>query len=308
MRWLKELDSLFEKLNIYNEKDSSLSRYTTIGIGGLALRLVFPRDLMAFLKLLRFLADREIPYALLGGGSNLLVSDKGYEGVVISTRALRGVEILSQGETLRLRALSGTSINELIRISLQRGYGGFEFLAGVPATLGGAIKMNAGAFGKTTSSLIRKLELWHDGKILNIENHDGLWCYRAFKLEGLVLAAELEFPREDPQRVKERIKKIWQKRRFSQPVSSKTFGSVFKNPPCGFAGAMIEQVGLKGLRLGGAQISEKHANFIVNTGGAKAEEVLSLMRMAREKVYEVFKIYLEPEVKFLGFSHENPLD
>ncbi|MEZ0344086.1 MAG: UDP-N-acetylmuramate dehydrogenase [Caldimicrobium sp.] len=304
MKWLKELDKFLGEREILYKENEPLSLHTTIRIGGPALRTVYPKRLEEFIGLLDFLRANQIPFYVIGGGSNLLVSDKGYEGVAVFTKFLRDIEILTEKDSLIMRVLSGTRINEVIRLGYERGFSGFEFLAGVPATLGGAVKMNAGAFGKSTSMLVKKVTLYKDGEITEIEPKDSDWIYRAFKREGIILSAEIELKREDKEKIREKLKEFWEKRRETQPVSEKTFGSVFKNPPCCYAGALIERAGLKGYQRGKAKISEKHANFIVNTDGAKAEDVLFLMRLARRRVYEYFNILLEPEVKFLGIAYD----
>lgn len=303
MQWLKMLDKALKDLGVNFKEKEPLAPYTTIKIGGPAERVVFPEDKEKLVNLLCFFEKEGMPFYIMGGGSNLLPADGGYEGVVIMLKALKGIEVLSQGETLRLRVLAGTTLNQLIRISYEMGYGGFEFLGGIPATLGGAIKMNAGAFGKSTSLLVRKVELYKNGKIEELEPKEGDWTYRAFRPEGVVLASEVELEKKSKEEIKRDLQEIWAKRRATQPVTEKTFGSAFKNPPCCYAGAMIESVGLKGYRIGGAKISEKHANFIVNENRARAEDVLKLMKLAQEKVYETFKILLEPEVKFLGLKN-----
>lgn len=306
MKWLKDLDNFLEKRKIFYQKEEMLAPHTTIKIGGKALRTVYPLAEEELLSLLEFLEKGEIPLYVIGGGSNLLVSDEGYLGVVVILKSLKGIEILSFGETLRLKAYSGTKINEILRFCYERGYSGFEFLAGVPATLGGAIKMNAGAFGKSTSLYVKRIKIYKKGKEEEIESKEEMWTYRAFKEEGIIISAELEFPKKEKEEIKRDLREIWNKRRLTQPVSEKTFGSVFKNPPCCYAGALIEQAGLKGFRIGKAKISERHANFIVNEGGAVAKEVIELMQLAQIKVKEQFQIFLEPEVKFLGLKYVNP--
>ncbi len=303
MQWLKGLDQFLKNSRIFYREKEELSPYTTIKIGGPALRAVFPESREGIVKLLQFLEEENIPFYVMGGGSNLLPADEGYEGVVIMLKGLKGMEIISQGETLRLRVLAGTTINHLIRFAYAKGYGGFEFLAGVPATLGGAVRMNAGAFGKSASLFVRKVEFYRKGEVEELEPMEKHWTYRAFKPEGVILSCEVELERSSQDEIKGNLQQVWAKRRATQPVMEKTFGSAFKNPPCCYAGALIEQVGLKGYRLGGAKISEKHANFIVNENKAKAKEVLELMKLARDRVYETFRVSLEPEVKFLGFSY-----
>lgn len=304
MKWLKNLDKFLGEKGIFYKENEPLSLHTTIKIGGPALRAVYPKRLEEFISLLDHLRANQIPFYVIGGGSNLLVSDRGYESVVVFTKFLRDIEILSESDSLKVKVLSGTRINEVIRIGYERGFCGFEFLAGVPATIGGAIKMNAGAFGKSTSMLVKRVTLYQEGEIKEVEPKDSDWTYRALKMEGIILSAEIELKREDREKIKDKMREIWEKRKATQPVFEKTFGSVFKNPPCCYAGALIEKVGLKGYQRGKAKISEKHANFIVNSNGALAEEVLFLMRLARKKVYEYFNILLEPEVKFLGITYD----
>ncbi len=300
MLWLKNLDLFLKTLRIEYKEEEPLFPYTTIKIGGKALRILFPDQMEKMVKLLRFLEDEGIPFFVMGEGSNLLVSDEGFRGVVIVTRKLRGLEELSQGEVLKVSALAGTPINSLLRFILERGYRGLEFLGGIPATLGGAVRMNAGAFGKTISQLVKKVFLYHKGEIREIIPKEEDWGYRSFRVEGIILSCELEFIKDSSNQIRKRVREIWERRRKTQPVQEKTFGSVFKNPPCCYAGALIEQVGLKGYQIGGAKISEKHANFIVNLGSAKCADVLALIKLAKDLVYKQFSIELEPEVKFLG--------
>lgn len=305
MKWLNELDKYLEERQLLYKKAEELSPHTTIKIGGKAARTVYPKSEEDLVELLEFMDYKEIPYFVIGGGSNLLVSDEGYSGVVVILKTLKGMETISLEESLRLKVLAGTRINEIVRYCYERGFSSFEFLAGVPATLGGAIKMNAGAFGKSTSLFVRKIRLYRDKRVVDLECREDMWTYRSFKEEGIIVSAELEFIKKEKDEIKRTLKDIWEKRRNTQPVTEKTFGSVFKNPPCCYAGALIEQVGLKGFQIGKAKISEKHANFIVNTGGATAKEVIELMKIAQKKVWEKFYVSLEPEVKFLGLIYEN---
>ncbi|MFN4196683.1 MAG: UDP-N-acetylmuramate dehydrogenase [Caldimicrobium sp.] len=305
MKWLKDLDKYLEERQILYKKEEELSPHTTIKIGGKTTRTVYPKSEEELIELLEFMDYKEIPFFVIGGGSNLLVSDEGFSGVVVILKTLKGIETVSLEETLRLKVLAGTRINEILRYCYERGFSGFEFLAGVPATLGGAIEMNAGAFGLSTSQFVRKIRLYRNKKVIDLDCREDMWSYRSFKEKGVIVSAELEFIKKEKEEIKRSLREILEKRRATQPVFEKTFGSVFKNPPCCYAGALIEQAGLKGYKVGKAKISEKHANFIVNTGGATAKEVVELMKIAQKKVWEKFHIPLEPEVKFLGISYEN---
>lgn len=305
MRWLKDLDKFLTEEGLEFQSDLLLAPFTTIKIGGPGKRVVFPKNKEELVRILKYLDEKQVPYHVIGGGSNLLIADEGFEGVVLILTKMKGYRVISRnGEILRVEVLAGTKVNELIAWGRAHGCGGFEFLAGVPATLGGAIRMNAGAFGMTTSTLVRVVELYNSGGVIKIEPSERDWTYRSFKIQGIILSAELELPRVDAEESLSRIRDFWEKRKRTQPVSERTFGSTFKNPPCCYAGALIEAVGLKGLRIGGAKISEKHANFIVNLGDAKAKDVLELIAIAQNRVYERFNIILEPEVKFLGLNYE----
>ncbi|PMP97365.1 MAG: UDP-N-acetylenolpyruvoylglucosamine reductase, partial [Thermodesulfobacterium geofontis] len=278
--WLKDLDKKLEELNIIFKVDEPLAPYTSIKIGGPCKRMIFPEKEKSLLKILKFLENSEIPFFVLGGGSKLLVSDKGFEGVVINFCKFKGIEITEENEKkIILKILAGTRINEIIGMGIRKGFGGLEFLGGIPATLGGAIKMNAGAFGNTISQLVKNIRIYKNGKIKNIKSEESLWEYRKFKENGIVISTELEMERMEKERVKELLKKYLEKRKKTQPLFEKTFGSVFKNPPTYYAGALIEACNLKGYQIGSAKISEKHANFIVNLGDAKAEDVLQLIKL-----------------------------
>lgn len=308
MQWLRDLDKFLTEEGLEFQRDLPLAPFTTIKIGGPGKRVVFPKSREELLRVLKYLNEMGIPYYVMGGGSNLLISDEGFDGAVIVLTKMRGHKVIATTEkSLSIEVLSGTKINELIAMGRKLGYGGFEFLAGVPATLGGAIRMNAGAFGMTTSAFVKRVELFDMGEVKKVEPLEKDWTYRSFRVKGIIISAELELPRIDERESLARIRDFWERRRKTQPVSERTFGSTFKNPPCCYAGALIEEVGLKGYRIGGAKISEKHANFIVNLGDAKAGDVLELIVLAQKKVYERFGIFLEPEVKFLGLNHERIL-
>jgi len=296
----KELEDVLKELRVEYKKEEVLADYTTIKIGGPCKVMIFPTGISEIVKILKFLEEKGMKYFILGGGSNLLVGDEGFDGVVVNLKKFKGIETFEEKKEVVLRIKAGTKINKLISLSLRNGFSGLEFLAGVPATIGGAIKMNAGAFGKSISSLVKSVTLYREGKVLNIKPDEGMWKYRAFKEKGVVLEAEIKLQKTKKEEVKAEVLKCIQKRKETQPFLKKTFGSVFKNPPCYYAGKLIEACGLKGYRIGAAQISKKHANFIINLGGAKAKEVLELMRLARDKVFSKFKVRLEPEVKFLG--------
>lgn len=300
---MKILDSYLKEKKLIYRDNELLAPYTTIKIGGPCIKMVFPQTQENLVSLLKFLEEENIPYFILGGGSNLLVGDKGFKGVIINLRNFKGLEVVKREKNyLRLKVLAGTFINSIIGFTFKEGFSGLEMLVGVPATLGGAIRMNAGAFNHSISEIVRKVELYEKGEIKVINPSSESWGYRWFKESGVVISAELEFFKKDKLKIWAKMQNFIEKRKKTQPFLEKTFGSVFKNPPCCYAGWFIEACGLKGYTVGKAKISEKHANFIVNLGGAKAEEVLKLIKKAQEEVYLKFQTFLEPEVKFLGCS------
>lgn len=292
-------------LQIPHVENEKLARHTTIRIGGLCSLMVFPRKKVELIEILKILEEERYPYCVIGGGSNLLISDEGFRGVVVCLKNFRGIEKIEEtGEKINFRVSSGTMINELVSMGLKGGFEGLEFLACVPATVGGAVKMNAGAFGKSISMFVKKVLLYNKGNLEEILETENLWEYRKFKKEGIVVEVELEFYKREKELIKRRVLEYLEKRKKTQPIEKRTFGSVFKNPPCYYAGQLIEACGLKGYRVGEAEVSKKHANFIVNLGKAKARDVLKIMKVCKRRVYEKFKVNLEPEVKFLGFRDE----
>ncbi len=283
-------------------KEESLAYYTTIRIGGRASIIAFPSHEEEVVELILQAEALSVPWYVVGGGSNLLCADEGFQGLVLSFKELRGIKVLEESELLRIEVLSGTKIAELLSFLRRKGYTGLEFLAGVPATVGGAIRMNAGAYGRTFSLLVKRIRMLQGQEVVDYAPADTDWTYRSFIKRGIILAAELVFTKENPEEVTNKIKELYLRRKSAQPLTAKSFGSAFKNPPCCYAGKLIEECGLKGYKVGGAKISEKHANFIVNEGKATAKDVLVLMKRAQEEVYKRFSIFLEPEVKFLGCS------
>jgi UDP-N-acetylmuramate dehydrogenase len=301
---LKIFEKFLKEKGIAYKVDEPLAKHTTIRIGGPASFMVFPKREDELLEIVKNITELDIPWYVVGGGSNLLCADEGYPGVVINLRSMKGIaeRSLVPDATLFLEVLAGTMVGEVISFARKKGYSGLEFLAGVPATVGGAVRMNAGAYGRSFSMLVRRVKLLINGKIEDYEPKDSDWTYRSFRKEGIVVSATLELVKSNPEEIERKLKEIYFKRKASQPLAQKTFGSAFKNPPCCYAGKLIEDCGLKGFRVGGAKVSEKHANFIVNLGSATAKDVLALLREVQKRVWERFSIMLEPEVKFLGCS------
>jgi UDP-N-acetylmuramate dehydrogenase len=281
--------------------DQTMERFTTFGVGGKAEAICFAEDNESLERLLAFAKETGSPCLVVGRGSNLLVKDGGVKGLVI---ILRGKLALFErtGEEA-VFAGAGLHLAELLNACRREGLAGLEFLAGIPGTVGGAVAMNAGAWGKETGDVVIEVEMaLPSGKRITRNRSNLYFSYRRFTMpEGAVIVkAGFHCSPENPEVVAEKMRHYLELRRKSQPLENPSAGSVFKNPPEDHAGRLIERVGLKGFRIGGAMISGKHANFIVNTGGATAGDVIALMELARKKVKEETGVDLEPEIRVVG--------
>ncbi len=280
--------------------DEPLSGYTTWRVGGPARRLYRPADSDDLVQFLQSMPTDE-PLLWLGLGSNLLVRDGGFNGTVILTRGqLDSIEMLGGS---RVRVEAGVSSAKLARIAANDGLCGVEFLAGIPGTLGGALSMNAGAFGGETWEWVEQVEMVdRNGTVRLRKPEDFEIGYRRVKgAEGeWFLAATLKLEPGDGEAAMNAIQELLAKRASSQPIGLPSCGSVFRNPEGDYAARLIEQAGLKGVCIGKACVSEVHANFIINTGGAKAVEIEQLMQLVREQVTQASGIHLISEVHIVG--------
>ena len=279
-----------------------MSRHTTFRIGGPARLMALPRDRKEAAAAVRAAAELGIRPFFLGNGSNLLVADRGYEGFIVKLTGLDQTRVVNR----RLRAESGISLARLAMAAWGRGLTGLEFAHGIPGTLGGGVAMNAGAYGGEMSQVLTAVTFLDEaGQVITLPAQECALTYRHSLFtdhpERLILEAEFELAQGVPTLIKIRMDELAQKRRAKQPLDQPSAGSTFKRPEGHFAAALIEQCGLKGLSVGGAQVSEKHAGFVVNRGGATAEDVLRLMEQVRERVLRDTGVELEPEVKLLGF-------
>ena len=282
--------------------DVDASRLTSLRVGGVADALAAPPDRTSLAALLRICARRRLPQRVIGRGFNTIVRDEGVDGVLIQLSAWKRLEERPDG---CLRVEAGVSHASLTRFCRERGLAGLEFGAGIPGSIGGWIVMNAGIPERETRHVVRELEVMSpSGAKLRHLPHERLgFCYRA--LRGLapgsvILCALLAVQPSKREAVGQEIDRLLAKRTATQPLDAPSCGSVFKNPRGGYAGRLIEAAGLKGARHGGAQISPLHANFIVNTGGASAADVLALIGHARAAVRMRTGILLEPEVRIFG--------
>jgi UDP-N-acetylmuramate dehydrogenase len=277
-----------------------LSSYTSWRVGGPADRCYRPADLEDLQNFLTSLPDDE-PLEWIGLGSNLLVRDGGIRGTVILP--FGGLDKLELLDNNIVRAGAGVACNKVARFAARAGLTGAEFLAGIPGTMGGALAMNAGAFGGETWPLVARVEtLDHHGELHLRDRSDFEVSYRS--VTGLrnewFVSAELQLQPGDAQAALDNIKELLEKRSATQPTGLPSCGSVFRNPPNDFAARLIDTCGLKGERIGNAQVSEKHANFIINLGEARAEDIEALIRYVQERVAQVHGVRLEPEVRIIG--------
>lgn len=282
-------------------ENAPMAPYTTFQIGGPADLLILPETAEAFAFALKTLKQSGMPVTVIGAGSNLLVSDKGVRGAVL--RAAKSFSAIKQ-EGSELVAEAGVSLARLAAFSLSAGLSGLEFAGGIPGSLGGALYMNAGAYGGEMKQVVVSTDyLTADGKAETVTGEEHNFSYRksVFTNKGcVILRSRLKLTPKDPSEISSAMQDFNSRRRDKQPLNFPSAGSFFKRPEGHFAGALIESAGLKGLSVGGAQISEKHAGFVINTGGATAQDVCDLMELVKQKVFENSGVTLEPEVQFLG--------
>lgn len=282
--------------------------HTSFRIGGPADALVFPADRNDLMLLLRELRRRDAAFLVLGGGTNLLVRDGGFRGVVICLDRLKAVTVTREyrsvgGAFAVVQAEAGLPLPKLLQFCLERGLTGLEFSAGIPGTVGGAICMNAGTAQGEIGDIVDTVTLLSPAGEQTVRHRDEMsFGYRTSALPAghTVIEAKLILRLDERDRVKARIKELMDRRKSRQPWGLPNAGSMFKNPLEESAGKLIETAGLKGLTVGRAQVSEKHANFIVNLGNATAADVQRLMAVIQERVLDVHKVRLEPEIKVVG--------
>jgi len=302
---LNKLKSLVKGSFFENEP---MSKHTSYGIGGPALAYIIPKDKNDLTAILNHANNYKIPVYFIGSGSNLLVSDDGIEGIVLSPqKSLKKLEINDNF----IIAESGVMLGKLVKESIKRNLTGLESLVGVPGTLGGALIMNAGAFGGEISNYLVSVDvITSKGKLISYNSNEINFSYRlsSFKPDEFILVAKFELTYEDPIIINDKRKKASSGRKTNQPLRFRSAGSVFKNPKGYAAGYLIEQVGLKGTRIGDAEISNHHANFFINHGNASAANIKKLIELAREKVFQEFHIELELEIKMMGFNLNQKVD
>lgn len=278
-----------------------MSRHTTFRIGGPADFFVVPGDVECVKQVAAFCKEEKLPYYILGNGSNLLVGDKGYRGVMIQLyKNFNQIRV----EENRIIAQSGAMMAMIAKTALAASLTGFEFASGIPGTIGGAAVMNAGAYGgELRDVLLQTTVLTPEGEVLTLKTEEMEFGYRTSVVEKrhyTVLEVVLGLEPGDPEKIRSQMEDLKDRRVTKQPLEMPSAGSTFKRPEGYFAGKLIMDAGLRGFSVGGAQISEKHCGFVVNKGNATAEDVRELIRQVQERVQKQSGVLLEPEVKMLG--------
>lgn len=295
----KQLFTIIDKEKIF--LNEPMKTHTTFRIGGPADYFIVPTEVAEVKALVLLCEETGMPYYVIGNGSNLLVADQGFRGVMIQIYKAMN-QIRTEGN--RIIAQAGASLAQIAMVALENELTGFEFAAGIPGTLGGAVRMNAGAYGgEIKDVLVKATLLTKEGEVLELKKEEMEFGYRTSILDRtgyIVLEAEIELSPGKREEIKAIMDDLREKRVSKQPLEYPSAGSTFKRPEGYFAGKLIQDAGLKGFRIGGAQVSEKHSGFVINTGDATAADVMELMKQVNEKVTNMFGVSLEPEVRRIG--------
>ena len=300
-QYLRYIDS-FKK--IYNDSelkiDENMSNHIHFKVGGPVDILLIPSKVNQVVETLKICKNENIPYFIIGNGSNLLVKDGGIRGVVIKLSNLLSIEVKDN----TIKASSGTLLEDVSKKAVENSLTGFEFACGIPGSVGGAVFMNAGAYDGEIKNVIKEAEvLDRDGNIMVLSKKELELGYRTSKVMKdnlLVLSATFELTKGDKEKIQERVNELTEKRESKQPLEYPSAGSTFKRPEGYFAGKLIQDAGLKGASVGGAAVSEKHSGFVINKDGATAEDVLNLIAHVQNEVKKQFGVELHTEVRIIG--------
>ena len=295
----KKLLSILKEEQV--KKDEPMKSHTTFRVGGPADYFVTPQTAEEVAKVIETCTQEKVPYYIVGNGSNLLVSDKGYEGVIIQIyKQMNQVKV----EGAQIHAQAGALLSMIAKRALDAELTGFEFAAGIPGTLGGACVMNAGAYGGEMQDVLKSVTVLTDkGEVKTLAKEELELGYRTSviaKKGYIVLEAVLELQKGEKEKIQAVMDDLKERRVTKQPLEYPSAGSTFKRPEGYFAGKLIQDAGLRGFQVGGAQVSEKHCGFVINKDQATASDVMNLMNQVSDKVYEEFGVRLQPEVKRLG--------
>ncbi|MBQ9550697.1 MAG: UDP-N-acetylmuramate dehydrogenase [Lachnospiraceae bacterium] len=282
-------------------KNEPMNVHTTFRTGGNADLFLMPENASQLSKLIKCFRDEKEDFFIIGNGSNLLVSDRGFRGVIIQiTENFSGTEV----KDLEIKAGAGALLSKIADTALKNSLTGFEFASGIPGTAGGAMVMNAGAYGGEMKDVVKEVEvLDREGSYLTLQNEDMDFSYRnsAVREKGyIVLNVTFSLEKGDSESISSKMKELAEKRREKQPLEYPSAGSTFKRPEGNFAGKLIMEAGLRGFTIGGARVSEKHCGFVVNAGGATSDDIYNLIKEVQQKVRENSGIMLEPEVLMIG--------
>ena len=298
---MNEINNETASLCLMNE---SLKKHTTYGIGGPADLMIFPKSKQDLIKVIEIINENKIQLTILGSGSNVLVSDNGIRGAVISLKnSLKQIEV----DDNILYAECGTMLGKIVKHAVKNNLIGLENLNGVPGTLGGALIMNAGAWGGEISENLIHVEVINSkSEIQKIQKKDLNFSYRqsSFNKDDILLSAKFNLKKADKDIIKENFIEAQSGRKKSQPLNKRSAGSLFKNPKNNSAGKLLDEAGLKGFSIGDAKISEKHANFFINDGDASSKDMIMLIKKAHKEVKDKFNVNLSLEVKLMGFNED----
>lgn len=289
--------------------NAPMSKYTSFRCGGRAKKLVICDSISELEQVMNEIAESKEEYLFLGNGSNTLFLDGIYDGTVVTLgKGFDDVEIIDDGDEVRLKCMAAGLLSKIAKKALEESLSGFEFASGIPGSIGGAVFMNAGAYGGEIVDVLESVELLSP-------NADGKWelktvpadnlglSYRHSRLQEtkeIVVSATLRLPRGNKAEIEDRLAELTKKRTSKQPLEFPSAGSFFKRPEGCFAAKLIEDAGLKGLSVGGAQVSSKHCGFVINTGNATTEDIVDLMHLVQNTVFDKFGVKLEPEVRIIG--------
>ncbi len=296
---LKKFEELIGRENVLT--DEPMKNHTTFKIGGPADIFLMPKTEEQIANVIKVAKENSFPVFILGNGSNVLVGDKGIRGAVLCLyKNLNCLEVSGD----EIYAGAGILLSAASLVAANSGLSGLEFASGIPGTIGGAVYMNAGAYGPEMKDVIVSVRCMDgDGNILELKNEECEFSYRHSRFtnsEMVILGCKMKLQHGDVDEIRAKISDLTKRRVTKQPVEKPSAGSTFKRPEGYFAGTLIEEAGLKGKRCGGAEVSEKHAGFIINTGNATAKDVLALIEFVKKTVYDKNGVMLEPEVKLVG--------
>jgi len=282
--------------------DVPMAEWTSFKTGGNAECMVFPKSEDEITEIIKLSKENKVPYYIFGNGTNTLVRDGGLKGVVIGLyQHFNRIDIEEETGVVKVKA--GALLSAVANLSCRAGLSGIEFAGGIPGCIGGAVKMNAGAYDGEMKDIVQSVKVMHEDLSINEYNTEEMeFGYRKSKIKNddIVLEVTIKLVKKDPNKIRVRMVELAKKRKEKQPLNMPSAGSVFKRPKGNFAGKLIQEAGLQGYTVGGAQVSKKHAGFVVNTGKATAADVEQILKDIEDKVYEKHSVELEKEIIIIG--------